>query len=198
MINFLLPFSETHIDTTIDSLSLNQAKALAASLSNRDSKGFEAAFGSLLASIPYQIHVPYEAYYQTVLIFALLWADQPYYAEQPTGEGRVDVSLRAADGSVHVIEIKHKKEPEAKYGGNPPAKDQIDKELRGLVDKAMAQIDFRKYAWPHQGGGAPVYKTALAVYGRTAVKIEFREAENWRLVETPWGSRVVFSESPEY
>ena len=157
------------------------------SLSNRDPMGFEDAFGSLLADIPYQIHLPYEAYYHTALIFALILADQPYYAEPSTGEGRVDVSLRTAAGDVHLIEIKHRKEPKTKKGDKPPTAEMVDQALQAMLDEAMAQIDGRRYALPHQGGGCPVYKTALAVYGRTRVKVEFREAANWTLEKTPHG-----------
>jgi hypothetical protein len=170
-------------------------QALVASLSNLDPRGFEAAFASLLAIIPYQIHLPHEAYYHTALLFALLLADQLYFSEPKAGEGRADVSLRTAAGNVHVIEIKHRQEhrqePKTKKGVKPPTADVIDQALRAMLDEAMAQIDGKRYVWPHLGGGDPVYKTALAVYGRTGVKVEFRKADDWALEETPQGPRVV-------
>jgi hypothetical protein len=189
IIYFLMPFIGTEDAKSINALCLERAKTLVDSLSNCDPKGFEDAFGSLLADIPYQIHLPYEAYYHTALIFALILADQPYYAEPSTGEGRVDVSLRTAAGSVHVIEIKHRKESKTK--NKPPTAEMIDQALRAMLDEAMAQIDDRRYVLPHQGGSYPVYKTAVAVYGRTRVKVEFREAANWTWEKTPHGPRVV-------
>jgi hypothetical protein len=60
-----------------------------------------------------------------------------------------------------------------------------------MIDEAMDQIDKKKYVLPHQGSGAPVYKTALAVCGRTYVRVEFVKADNWTLKETDEGPRVV-------
>ena len=191
IIRFLIPSIGTAAAKRINTLCLIQAKTLVDSLSKLDPKGFEKAFGSLLASIPYQIHLPYEAYYHTALIFALILADQPYYAEPSTGDGRVDISLRTAAGNVHVIEIKHQKETKTKKGDKPPTAEMIDQALRAMLDEAMAQIDDRRYVLPHQGGGYPVYKTALAVYGRTRVKVEFREADNLALETMDHGQFVV-------
>ena len=191
VIKFLMPFVETTIASNVNTLCLKHAKALVASLSNLDSRGFEAAFGSFLAQIPYQMHLAYEAYYHTVLSFALILADQSYCAEPSTGDGRADVSLRTAAGNVHVIEIKHRKESKTENGDEPPAAEMIDQALQAMCDEAMAQIDGKRYVLPHQGGGYPVYKTALAVYGRTRVKVEFREADNWTLEETGQGQLVV-------
>jgi hypothetical protein len=56
-----MPFIEIDIAEEINTRCLNQAKALVVSLSNLDPRGFEAAFGSLLANFPYQIHLPYVA-----------------------------------------------------------------------------------------------------------------------------------------
>ena len=191
IIHFLMPFVEIDIAEEINTRCLNQAKTLVASLSNLDPRGFEAAFGSLLANIPYQIHLPYEAYYHTALVFAFILADQPYFAETSTGDGRADLSLRTAAGNVHVVEIKYQEAPKTLKGEKPPTADMIDKALKAMLDEAMAQIDDKRYVWPHQGGGDAIYKTALAVYGRTGVKVEFREADNWTLEETVYGPRVV-------
>ena len=60
-----------------------------------------------------------------------------------------------------------------------------------MIDEAMTRIDDRRYVWPRLGGGDSVYKTAVAVYGRTGVKVEFRGADNWTLEETPQGRRVI-------
>ena len=178
IIQFLIPFDEIENAKAVNRLCLQQAKALVDSLSNLDPRGFEAAFGSFLAQIPYQIHLPYEAFYHMALIYAFILANQPYYAEPSTGDGRADVSLRTAAGRVHVVEIKHCEAPKTSKEEKPTTAKMIDEALQAMCDEAMAQIDGRRYVLPHQGGGAPVYKTALAVYGRTAVKIEFREAEN--------------------
>jgi hypothetical protein len=164
---------------------------MAASLSNLDPRGFKAAFSSLLASIPHQIHLPCEAFHHTALVFALLLAGQPYYAEESTGDGRADVSLMTAAGNVHVVEIKCRERPNPENGDKPPAEDMVGKALQAMIDEAMDQIDKKKYVLPHQGSGAPVYKTALAACGRTYVRVEFVKADNWTMDKnTLQGPRV--------
>jgi hypothetical protein len=190
-IRFLMPFAKIKTPKRVNLFCREQAKALVASLSNLDPRVFEAAFGSFLACLPYQIHVAHEAYYHTVLVLALVLADQPYYAEPSTGDGRADLSLRTAAGNVHVVEIKHREAPKTPKGEKPPTAEMIDEALQTMCNEAMTQIDGKRYVWPHLGGGDSVYKTALAVYGRTWVKIELRQADNWTLEETPQGRLVV-------
>ena len=191
IIYFLMPFVKKETAETINKLTLRHAQAMVASLSNLDPRAFEAAFGAFLAEFPYQIHLAHESYYHMMLIFALILAGQPYYAEPSTGDGRADLSLRTPAGNVHVVEIKHRKAPKTKKGEKPPTAEMIDEALQAMIDEAMTQIDDKRYVWPHLGGGDSVYKTALAVYGRTGVRVELREADNWTLEETPQGRLVV-------
>ena len=201
VIQFLFPFIPREEVQNVNASCLERAKTLVDSLSKRDPKGFEDAFGSLLSGIPCPVNMPYESYCRAALIFALILADQPYYAapyyadpyydETSIGEGQAAISLRTAAGSVHVVEIKHLIEAKAKIGDKPPAAETIDQALQATLGEAMAQFDGRRYVLPDQGEGCPVYKTALAVYGRARVRAEFRQADNWTLKETIYGQCVV-------
>jgi hypothetical protein len=50
-----------------------------------------------------------------------------------------------------------------------------------LAEKAIAQIEERKYDLKFKGAGNFIYKVALVVNQRTNVKIVIKKADNWVL-----------------
>ncbi|MDR1546710.1 MAG: PD-(D/E)XK nuclease domain-containing protein, partial [Deltaproteobacteria bacterium] len=153
-----------------------QAKAALAAFLAKDASLFSETFGAVLADIPYNLHLSYEAYYQLVFCQTLVLAGQAVDLERPSGEGAPDaVVCHEATGEVFVVEIKYRQ-------------DKAD--LKRLLQKAMTRIEEKKYALKFRGAAKAIYKTALAVAGRTDVAIAFEEAPNWRLEESPAGHVV--------
>jgi hypothetical protein len=184
----LLLFSEkTHLKKPY--LLFSQAKAILAALTERDERGFEASFSSFLSNLPYELHLPYEAYYHTVFILAMALAGQTVTAEVEAGDGRYDVHLKALTGDDYIIELKYlnlndlEPLPTKKLNKN----NKINKELAKKIDEAMNQIESKKYTKKFQGLGNRIFKSAVVISGRVDVKTVFEEAKNWTLVKTSEG-----------
>ena len=80
-----------------------------------DLKAFMTLFQSFLAGISYDLHLPYEKYYQTVfyIVFRLLGAS--IAAESKTNEGRIDAYIRT-QRTVYLFEFKLDKSAETALG----------------------------------------------------------------------------------
>ena len=112
-------------DTIVDSL----ADAIEAD----DLAGFMTHFQSFLANISYDMHLPYEKYYQTIffIVFKLLGMD--IEAESRTNAGRIDAYIRTKN-NVYIFEFK----------------------LNKTSRKAISQIVDRQYYEKFLGGGLPI------------------------------------------
>ncbi|MDR1165968.1 MAG: AAA family ATPase [Deltaproteobacteria bacterium] len=86
-----------------------QAKAMLNSITRQDSSGFESAFESLLSQIPFDLHFGFEAYYNTIFLFAMSLAEQHGDAQGSVGDGKFDFHIRTSDGNDYIIEIKYVK-----------------------------------------------------------------------------------------
>ncbi|MBR3651439.1 MAG: PD-(D/E)XK nuclease domain-containing protein, partial [Victivallales bacterium] len=79
--------------------------SLADAIDAEDLAGFMTHFQSFLANISYDMHLPYEKYYQTIffVVFKLLGVD--IEAESRTNEGRIDAYIRT-EKAVYLFEFK--------------------------------------------------------------------------------------------
>jgi hypothetical protein len=77
-------------------LKRRQARTALDFLVNGNMLGFQDTLESILADINYHLHVPYEAFYQTVFQFVLDPAGQPYDSESPVSDGRYDIHFMAS------------------------------------------------------------------------------------------------------
>ncbi len=79
--------------------------SLADAIEADDLAGFMTHFQSFLANISYDMHLPYEKYYQTIffVVFRLLGASVE--AESRTNEGRIDAYIRT-EKAVYLFEFK--------------------------------------------------------------------------------------------
>jgi hypothetical protein len=163
------------------------AKALLAALAGLDPSGFQKAFETILASLPYVTHTPYEGHYQAILLLTLGSVGQRYESESQSGDGVFDVSLQTAQGDAFVIELKYvsRKDPN---GGKDLPDDRLKAKMGDRATEALAQIEEKKYARKFQGAANNVYKMALVIGGYTDVLAVFEKADNWRLVKRPDGS----------
>jgi hypothetical protein len=185
------PFEETL-------LKRSQAKAALNFLLQGDASKFQTAFESILEDINYHLHLPYEAFYQTVFQLVLDLAGQIYDSEGSVSDGRYDLHFRAPAGDDYVIELKHVPAPEDDAAENkdieqtdkpkvkPKSKNpqlafkRLQARMNAAAQKAMGQIDFGKYVKKFQDGGNTIYKAALVIGGRSNVLIVLEEAKNWQ------------------
>jgi hypothetical protein len=121
----------------------------------------------LFASIPYEIHIDQEAYYQSIFYALLRWLGFRIEAEVSVARGRVDGVLELSD-KVYVLEFKYKKHK----GAVVP-----ESLFAAALEEGMAQIDAQGYCDRYRGGDKAVYKVAVAVAGRGAVRVRYEYKE---------------------
>jgi hypothetical protein len=180
-------------------LFITRSKAILASLENLDPAGFQLAFSTMLGSTPPELHLKYEAYYQTILLHALGAAGQDYESESSSGDGRFDIHIRTKAGADFVVEMKYVKGTKTviKADKKPEevelSSDEKAENMKTAAKEAIAQIEKKKYDLKFKGGGNKIYKVALVVCHRSEVLIVFEQASNWRLVTDYNGALIVES-----
>jgi hypothetical protein len=186
--------------SAVDSSKLDELKRLATDLrdafSRADASSLEQAFHNLLSFMPNSMHSSYEGYYQTVFFLALNSINQSVELKKSTGDGTFDAIVKIG-ADVFVIEFKCVKSweeeereesdaadaQEKKNAQKPPKKKlltaQLNEKLAKSVQEAMDQIEEKNYAAMFLSSEPPyrVFKTAVAVAGRTSVKAFFKEIE---------------------
>jgi hypothetical protein len=119
----------------------------------------------LFASIPYQLHIPEEAYYHSLFLAVMIQLGFSFQGETSVAGGRADGILEMSNGRVYVMEMKYKKcRPDA---GEKEKQSLLD----GAIQDAMAQILDRGYADPFKGSGKTIFRVAVAVAGRSDVRV---------------------------
>jgi hypothetical protein len=95
---------------------------------NCDVSGFEQSIRSMLANIPYNLHIPSEAYYHSLLLLWLKMLGFDIQGEVLTNIGRMDTVWHQPELTV-IAEIKY----------------HAKKKLDTLLNEALTQINDRKY-----------------------------------------------------
>jgi len=125
----------------------------------------------LFASIPYEIHVPLEAYYHSIFYAAMTLLGFDMDVEVSVSTGRVDAVLELED-KVYVMEFKYEHCPV----------DASDEKKRALFDKAlydgMEQIRVRGYHKKYLGSGKIIYCAAFAFLGRDEIEMRVDSPEH--------------------
>ena len=93
-----------------------------------DSAGLERSLCSMIARVPYQLHVKNEKYYHSLLLVWLYFLGFRVQSEISTNVGRIDAVWKLPEMIV-VAEVKYS----------------ADKNLAALLDEASKQIHHRKY-----------------------------------------------------
>lgn len=94
-----------YINKPVDQLPNDVLVGLEEALYKQDIEGFITSLRSVYASIPYQIHLPYEAYYHSLAYLILSLLGFQVSAERPTNLGRLDAVLELPN-VVYIIEFK--------------------------------------------------------------------------------------------
>jgi hypothetical protein len=133
----------------------------------------EDSLRGLYASIPYQLHLKAEAFYQVVFLATMQFLGFRVLGEISTADGRMDGSIERPNGMAYVLEFKYMRSKKSKTGGadagdgNEPVSALLD---AGVID-AFNQIADRGYADRYAGTRRKVFKVAVAVAGRGQVKV---------------------------
>ena len=118
----------------------------------------------LFASIPYELHVPLEAYYHSIFYAAMTLLGFDMDVEVSVSTGRVDATLELED-KVYVMEFKYEYCPQ----------DASAEKKRELFDKAldigMEQIRSRGYHKKHIEGGKTILLAVFAFLGRDEIEM---------------------------
>jgi len=107
-----------------------------------DGDGFQKSMQEMFAHIPYQLHIPREAYYHSLLLLWLKLLGFEVQGEIATNVGRIDAVWTWQNHAV-VAELKYL----------PLSADKVptQKTLSKHLDQAMAQIHDRRYYERYQG-----------------------------------------------
>jgi hypothetical protein len=103
-----------------------------------DEEGFSKSLKQMFAHIPYQLHIPSEAYYHSLLLLWLKLLGFEVQGEISTDKGRIDAIWIWKDRAI-IAEIK--------YNPDDKGTDTVEK----LLDKAMTQIEEQKYCERYAG-----------------------------------------------
>jgi Holliday junction resolvase-like predicted endonuclease len=93
-----------------------------------DSEGLERSLRTMIARVPYQLHIGEEKYYHSLLLVWLYFLGFKVQGEVSTNIGRIDAVWKLSEMIV-VAEVKYS----------------ADKPLDKLLDEATKQIHDRKY-----------------------------------------------------
>jgi hypothetical protein len=123
--------------------------AMAQQLYDANPVDLECGLQEMFARIPYQLHVPREAYYHSLMLLWLNLLGFKVDAELPTDKGRLDAVWTWGDRVV-IAEVKYSAEE------TPDA----------LIEKAFAQIRARRYHERYAGEGKQITLLAVAFAGK--------------------------------
>jgi hypothetical protein len=168
-----------------------------------DAAGTETALRSLLASLPSSMHLPYEAYYNTVLYFTCAIIGRPMEIQKQAALGVMDGVIAGSEGELFVVEMKYlanifcvKNKPAPKldkhanlsesmftavqdydenHKWNPEQMKTLNCKLDDAAKEAMEQIEEREYYAQFLSSGNRIVKAAIVVHHRSDVRVVFQK-----------------------
>jgi len=151
MIHLVAAYAKVHVS---DTGSIRDS--MFEQLFNGDAASFERSLRDMFARIPYQLHIPREAYYHSLLLLWLNMIGFEVMAEIPTDKGRIDAVWTWKERAV-IAEIKY-----AAKGS-----------CARLLDAAFAQIKKQRYYERYMVKNNRVALLAVAFAGKSiACKME--------------------------
>jgi hypothetical protein len=148
-----LTSSEAEIEPLGDAFVTSIRKALDAG----DTSALAEGLSGLYASIPYQLHLPAEAFYHVVFLATMQFLGFRVLGEVSVAGGRADGVIERPGNMVWVLEFKYVADEGA---------------LDDAIVQALDQIEERGYARRYMGSNKTVVKAAVCVSGRGAVRVE--------------------------
>ncbi len=120
-------------------------------LLNNDLEKFFITLKSLIASIPYQLHIPKEAYYHSLFYLIMELVGIKMDLEVSTSQGRIDGVIEF-ENNIYIIEFKYLAD---------------DKNAADLLDSAINQIKTNKYFEPYLNKNKPIKYLAIVLNKET-------------------------------
>jgi hypothetical protein len=114
-----------------------------------DNEGLERSLRTMIARVPYQLHIGEEKYYHSLLLVWLYFLGFKAQGEISTNIGRIDAAWELP-GITVIAEVKYS----------------ADRPLDKLLDEAAAQIRDRKYYEPYLADGKQIILLAIAFSGK--------------------------------
>ena len=142
----------------------NKYLAMIAALNDGDLQNVLTLLKSLLASIPYNLHVDEEAYYHSIFYAVMILLGFDMDVEVSVSRGRIDAVLELSD-KIYIMEFKYVKNP---IGAGENEKIKL---FDAALTAAMAQINDRGYVNKYIGSNKTIYKTAFAFLGRDEIEM---------------------------
>ena len=121
----------------------------------------------LFASIPYQLHIPKEAYYHSIFYAVMMMLHFDMGVEVSASRGRVDALLELPD-RVYIMEFKYTECPK---GAKKERKQNL---FDAALKEGMDQIEEKGYADRYRGSGKTVQKVAFAFLGRDEIQMSVK------------------------
>ena len=176
-------------------------QALLDALTSRDALGFQRIFSRILSTFKPDQHIPKEKFYQTILQVILTLVGHDFDSQADSGDGILDIHLKAKNGDEFIIEMKYVSgrnivgESGQKPKMAPLSPAELAKDMKNAANKAMKQIENKKYTLRFMGKKNIIYKTALIIGHYSDVLIVFEKADNWHLTENSNGLYIVQEDS---
>jgi hypothetical protein len=147
----------------------------------RQSDEAGAFLHAILSCIPYSLHLPFEAFYNSLLLSIFRSADVDVEPEVDKAKGIIDLVIMSPDYGIMITEIKYARSDVEIDDKNKKKSTKITekdrRQLNSSVREAFKQILDQEYLSPYRGSEIPVYAVAIAVCGRSHVKIKSYPAE---------------------
>ena len=158
-LNILAEFTESG-----KTLAARAYRRMKEAIETGNPQGMLEILKGLFASIPYQLHIGYEAYYHSIFYCVMNLLGFEMSAEVSVSGGIVDGVLEHGD-KVYVMEMKYR---HIKPDASPEEKLRLFDEA---LDEGMRQIAERGYCGKYEGSGKKVYQMAFAFLGRSDIEM---------------------------
>lgn len=139
-----------YLDTNDNGIFYGLRREIHTALHDGEAALLCAALNRMLNLVPYDLHLPREAYYHSLFYVFLNAADIDARAEVHHGNGRLDLII-VLPARVWIMELKY-----APSGEPEP-----------LYEQAFAQIRARGYPAPYLNQSRPIHLLALVIVGKT-------------------------------
>ncbi|MFH0733404.1 MAG: PD-(D/E)XK nuclease domain-containing protein, partial [bacterium] len=116
-------------------------------LCNNNIERFITIIKSLIAKIPYQLHIPKEAYYHSIFYLIMELMGIKMDTEISTSKGRIDGVIEF-ENNIYIIEFKYLAE---------------NKNIDEVLNMAISQIKTKKYFTPYLIKDKPINYLAIVV-----------------------------------
>ncbi|MDR1310112.1 MAG: ATP-binding protein [Deltaproteobacteria bacterium] len=155
------------------------AKDINQALHNVDNMLLTKCFTTILDWFPYEIHVPLEYYYHSIIHCVLKVLKYKIESDVSQSGGRIDMVLEYSSKCVFVMEFKFESLVHKKTVANADGTEEVktitvspEVLLPKLLKDAKNQIEAKNYSRKYENEFETVHKVAVGIAGRTNIAVE--------------------------